>query len=337
MRKPEDTDHSARSREALGFLARLTTEFTAVLNLPDLLDHVMRILREETGFHSCSLALLDLHRPEVLVIRAASGLRESFRGLSIPAREGLHGTVMATGKPLLIPDMDADPRVFRREPLIKCGVYAPLIVQGRQIGVLSAHQDRVGAFVDADLSLLTVVARYLAEAIEVARLHEQVKELAATDPLTGLANRRVFLDRLESEIARSHRARCFLSIVLLDLNGFKNINDVYGHARGDETLKRVGENLVRVIRHSDLASRFGGDEFTLLLPETTRSQAEEIIVRFRAKKIFIEGREGVEARLLTFAWGMATFPEDGSNPERLLQVADERLYALKHLQGDTST
>src|SRR5215472_6730341 len=181
---------SVEPDKAVGFLARLAADFTAVLSLPDLFDHVLRVLHDETGFHSCSLAVPDPHNPEALVVRAATGLRESFRGLTIPVGEGLHGAVMTTGTPLLVPEMHSDPRVFRRDPEIKSGIYAPLTVQGRQIGVLSAHRSTVDAFSETELGLLTVVAKYLAGAIEVARLYEELKELATTDALTGLANRR---------------------------------------------------------------------------------------------------------------------------------------------------
>lgn len=333
MNAPGDRARAAASDKALGFLAGLATEFTAVLSLPELLDHVMRVLREETRFDSCSVALQDSDDPKALIIQAASGLRKNLQGLRIPAGQGLHGAVMETGRPLLVRDMDADARVFWREPGIKAGMYAPLTVRDRRIGVLSAHHDRVGAFAEADLDLLTVVARYLSGAIEVARLHEQLKGLAATDSLTGLANRRCFLDRLEAEIARCRRAGYSLSVVLLDLNRFKTVNDVHGHARGDEVLIRVGENLARIARRSDLAARFGGDEFILMLPETTRTEADAIVDRLRAMRLSVEDREGSGACLITFSWGAAAFPEDGQAPEPLLQMADSRLYAMKRLQG----
>lgn len=326
---------SVEPAKAIGFLARLAANFTAVLSLPDLLDHVLRVLHDETGFHSCSLAVPDPHNPEALIVRAASGLRQSFRGLGIPAGEGLHGTVMTTGTPLLIPDMHSDPRVFRRDPDIKSGIYAPLTVQGRQIGVLSAHRNVVNGFCETELGLLTVVAGYLAGAIEVARLYEELKELATTDALTGLANRRFFLDRLESEIARSRRACSCVSIVLLDLNGFKSINDSYGHARGDEILRRVGQRLRRLLRNSDVAARFGGDEFTLILPDTVRAQIDRIIGRLGEENIGPQDQGDVDVRPVTFAWGIAIFPEDGPNCAQLLQVADARLYAMKHLKGGT--
>jgi diguanylate cyclase (GGDEF)-like protein len=336
---PGDAAHSPAtsqpaSDKSLTFLSRLAMEFTAVLSLSDLLEHVMRVLREETGFDSCSLALIDDRNPDFLVIRAASGIRENFQGLAIPRHIGLHGVVMQTGAPLMVPDMHRDRRVFKREERIRSGIYAPLTVVRRQIGVVSAHRERVDAFTQADLDLLTVVARYLTGAIEVARLHEQLKELAATDALTGLANRRSFLDRLVAEIARSIRSGWALSVVLIDLNGFKAINDAYGHAKGDETLIRVAETLAQSVRASDLAARFGGDEFVLMLPETKADRAEEILRRVGLPEIPMPGREGVPARL-TFGYGIASFPMDGDDPERLLQAADGRLYAMKkQLSGE---
>ena len=327
-----DGASSVEPGQAIGFLARLAADFTAVLSLPDLLDHVLQVLHDETGFHSCSLAVRDPHNPDALIVRAASGLRESFRGLSIPAGEGLHGAVMAAGTSLLIPDMQRDTRVFRRDPQIKSGIYAPLTVQGRQIGVLSAHSSTVDGFSETELGLLTVVARYLAGAIEVARLYEELKELATTDGLTGLANRRFFLDRLESEIARSRRACSFVSIVLLDLDGFKHINDSYGHAQGDEILMGVAQRLRRLLRHSDVAARFGGDEFTLMLPDTIPAQVSGIVGRLREDEGDDRGQGDSGTCSVTFAWGIATFPEDGTSAAHLLQVADARLYAMKRLK-----
>lgn len=330
---PVDAVHSPGAAQpaadkSLTFLSRLATEFTAVLSLTDLLEHVMRVLREEIGFDSCSLALVDDRNPDFLVIRAASGIRENFMGLAVPRHIGLHGVVMQSGAPFMVPDMHSDPRVFRREGRIRSGIYAPLTVGRRQIGVLSAHRERIDAFTQADLDLLTVVARYLTGAIEVARLHEQLKELAATDALTGLANRRCFLDRLVAEIARTRRTGHTVSVVLIDLNGFKAVNDAYGHAKGDETLIRVAETLARSVRASDLAARFGGDEFVLMLPETTPDKTEEILSRFDLREIPVPDQEGAPARL-TFSYGIASFPNDGDDPERLLQAADGRLYAMK--------
>jgi diguanylate cyclase (GGDEF)-like protein len=315
---------------AVAFLARLATEFTAVLNLPDLLDQVMRVLHEETGFESCTVALVEGRDQEVLRIRAASGRREEYLGLAIPKGKGLHWAVVQAGTPLLVPDMAADPRVFKLVGGVRSGLYAPLLVHGRPIGVLSAHRTQPDAFTEGDLNLLTVVARYLAGAIEVARLHEQLKELAATDPLTGLSNRRSFYERLTAEIARSQRNNRGLSIALLDLNGLKAINDVCGHGVGDQVLIQVAESLERTVRASDLAARYGGDEFVLLFPETPSAQAELLLNQLRSIEVALPDPPSEHIHI-SFCWGIASWPQDGQSPEGLLRAADVRLYAMKHV------
>ncbi len=326
--KPPARVRRSEPDRVLAFLARLATEFTAVLSLPDLLDHVLRVVREETGFDSCALALADERDPDSLTIRAATGIRASYLGLNVPAGKGLHGEVVKTGTSLLIPDMAADPRVFRREPNIRSGIYAPLAVRGHVTGVLSAHRSAPNAFTEADLNLLTVVARYLAGAVEVARLHDQLKELAATDPLTGLANRRSFLDRLGLELTRVGRTGGTLSLAILDLDRFKAVNDTYGHSIGDGALLMVAQTLSRSIRASDLAARFGGDEFTLLFPDSTAEQAREILDRIGITDVsfLVEGGGRVS---LHFSWGIAGWPDDGTDADSLLQAADARLYAMK--------
>lgn len=320
--------HRADSDKALAFLARLAAEFTAVLNLPDLLEHVIRVLNEEIGFDSAAVSLLEKHDgDEVLIVRAGSGLRGNAVGMKFPRGAGLVWKIMETAKPVRIADLHADPRLVRKDLNVRSGIYAPLMVHGHPIGVLSAYRDTVGAFKDADLNLLTVVARYLAGACEVARLHEQLRDLAATDSLTGLANRRAFLDRIGGELERSRRARRPLSIALLDLNTFKVVNDAYGHFVGDEVLIRIAQALAQKIRPSDLAARYGGDEFILMLSETTGLEAVDRLTHFGPIEVALPNHARPDP--LSFSWGVASFPEDGENPNRLLQVADGRLYLMK--------
>jgi diguanylate cyclase (GGDEF)-like protein len=200
------------------------------------------------------------------------------------------------------------------------------------IGVLSAHRSTLHAFSEADLDLLTVVARYLAGAVKVARLYEQLKLLAATDVLTGLANRRGFFDRLTAEIARAQRTGEPFSIALVDVNFLKVINDRYGHGVGDRALIAMGQTLTRSIRASDLAARVGGDEFTLLLPGATFLQAENLLDRIAQTNVHaIDCTDGRAAP--QFAWGIATWPADGQTADAPMQTADLRLYAMKVLPG----
>lgn len=324
-------DGGSTSNPVVRFLARLASEFTAVLDLPVLLAHVMRSLHDELGFESASVALAEEGAGEsrpAFVIRAGSGAREAHIGDVVPAGRGLHGVVAATGRPLHVPDLNADPRVFVRDPKMRSGIYAPLVVRGRVAGVLSAHRSTPFAFAGEDLDLLTVVAGYLAGAVEVARLYEQLKTAAATDMLTNLANRRAFFDRLRVEIARSQRGGGPCTVVLLDLNLLKMINDGFGHVTGDRALVEVARCIAGGIRASDLAARVGGDEFTLLLPGTTPEQAKALLERIAAAELCVHDERGIRVAL-RFAWGAAVCPDDGTTPDTLLHAADVRLYAMK--------
>lgn len=328
---PEESD------KALAFLARLAQEFTALLHLPALVDHVLEALHAEVGFDSCTVALLDERDANSLTIVGATGIRANFRGLTIPRSHGLNWVVMETGAPLLVPDMQADPRVYRRDNRVRSGIYAPLVAGTRPIGVLSAHHGQVHGFTQADLNLLTVVARYLAGAFEVARLHEQLRTLAATDTLTGLMNRRSFLEQLRAELERTRRTCHPVSVALLDLDSFKVINDRYGHATGDAILVQVARWLRQNIRAYDHVGRFGGDEFIVMFPETSMEGASAILRRLRYVDVSGVVADGAgDARFrLSLSWGVATSPDDGLDQTQVLHVADQRLYAMKG-QGRTA-
>ena len=283
------------SVRALGFLARLASDFTTVLSLPDLLEHVIRVMYEETEFDSCAISLIDTDNPNVLRIRATSGLQNASRGDAIPRGKGLGWACVESGRPLMVPDILADPRTHNPNPAIRSGMWAPLVAHSRIIGLVSAFRGTPGAFTQTDLDLLTIVGRYLAGAIEVARLYEQLKDLAAVDSLTGLANRRHFLERLDSEIARSRRRGHTLSIALLDLDGFKGINDAYGHIVGDDVLRQVAQALGCGVRESDVVARFGGDEFVLLFPESTHAAVQRVLKDLQIPEISVPYMRGVRA------------------------------------------
>ncbi len=326
---PVRTNAHARPDRALLFLARLAGEFTSGQPLSRLVERVMLALHEEAGLHSCCLALLDEQHPDTLTIRGASGLRASARGQVVPRQRGLYGTVMTSRMPLLVSDLWTDPRVHRREPKIRSGIYAPLIVNDRAVGVLSAHSAEPRAFGEPDLSLLTVVARYLTGAIEVVRLHAALKDSAAKDALTGLANRRSFLDRLAAEVARGQRRGEIVSVMFLDLDGFGIINDVHGHAAGDALLVRVAQALMGLLRRSDLIARLGSDEFGLVLPDTRHPQALKLLSRLQ-KMAMPAPRQGQTSTPLSFSFGLAVWPKDAQTPESLLREAEGRARAMKH-------
>jgi diguanylate cyclase (GGDEF)-like protein len=153
---------------------------------------------------------------------------------------------------------------------------------------------------------------------------------AVTDPLTGLYNRRLFEESFEKELNRARRYGLPLGIVILDLHRFKEVNDRYGHPRGDDVLRAAATTLQKALRTSDSAFRIGGDEFAVLLPQTDAAQA--IALSRRIEAVFADTLQPLQlAFAVTMDNGVATFPQDGDQMDQLIHVADERLYRSKHV------
>ena len=162
--------------------------------------------------------------------------------------------------------------------------------------------------------------------------YDELKKLqlsAVTDPLTGLYNRRLFGETFERELNRARRYGHPLSLVILDLHRFKEVNDKHGHPRGDQVLQAAASTLQKALRTSDVAFRIGGDEFALILPQTDAAQA--LNLSRRVSVVFIESLRPLELSIgVSMDHGVATFPQDGDQADQLIHVADERLYLQKH-------
>ena len=186
------------------------------------------------------------------------------------------------------------------------------------------------------LSLKTVLMDVLSSSglvrVPVILEYDELKKIqlnAVTDPLTGLYNRRLFAESFEKELNRARRYGLPLGIVILDLHRFKEVNDKYGHPRGDEVLRAAATTLQKALRTSDSAFRIGGDEFALLLPQTDAAQA--IALSRRIETVFAETLRPLQLSFsVTMDHGVATFPQDGDQSDQLIRVADERLYRFKH-------
>ena len=183
-----------------------------------------------------------------------------------------------------------------------------------------------GPFFLAELSkTLSYVVMLSGALLDQARLFEQVRSMAVSDPLTGLANYRRLISVLEAELDRSRRTQRPFSVVLLDMDGLKIINDHYGHLTGSRALVRIGKILRNHSRAIDTPARYGGDEFAVVLPEAGKDIAARVVSRIR-ERLTAE----TEVPALSVSAGVAAFPEDGDTPEKLLGAADRALYVMKH-------
>ena len=233
------------------------------------------------------------------------------------------------------PAADAAEVAFLREVGMRGLVMLPLVAKGEAIGLVElASQGRP----TSDASQITIVrtmAHEAAMALENARLYETARNLADRDPLTGFFNHRYLHERLSEEVVRAVRTRRPLSVVMLDLDDFKVVNDTYGHVYGDGVLVHVAELIRGTLRASDVAARYGGDEFALILPETGREDAagvaERILAAFQASPYVAQGRQPFA---IGGSMGVATHPRDGYSATTLIAAADVALYDAKDLGGN---
>ena len=313
----------------LAILQRLASEISAVLDIDDLAERLLRIICDAMGYENGFLLTLD-DSGDHLVIRAAVGPSGSYVGQRLPRGQGISWWVIEHGEMQNVPDGRLDPRFYGPSE-IRSVLCVPLQLGDERIGALGVESTRLAAFGREDGDLLTAVSHQVAAAVRVAKLHQAAKTAAATDPLTGLPNRRSFFERLERELANRDGAP--LSVAIVDANGLKALNDGFGHAAGDEALVRVGSILQTGVREGDLVARIGGDEFAVLFAAAPILTAERIVRRL-AERI-ANSTLGVGHRLPTIAWGVADATGDAT-VDVLVEAADRAMYRQKqHMRKRT--
>jgi diguanylate cyclase (GGDEF)-like protein/putative nucleotidyltransferase with HDIG domain len=308
----------------LAILQRLASEISAVLDIDELAERLLRIICDAMGYENGFLLTLD-DAAEYLVIRAAVGPSGSYLGQRLPRGQGISWWVVEHGKLQNVADGRLDPRFYGPSE-IRSVLCVPLQLGDERIGVLGVESTRLSAFGREDEDLLTAVSHQVAAAVRVAKLHQAAKTAAATDPLTGLPNRRSFFERLERELASRDGAP--LSVAIVDANGLKALNDSFGHAAGDEALVRVGGILQAGVREGDLVARIGGDEFAVLFSGAPILTAERIVRRL-AERI-ANSTLGVGHRLPSIAWGVADAGAEAT-VDALVEAADRAMYRQKQL------
>jgi diguanylate cyclase (GGDEF)-like protein len=315
----------------LAILNEIGQRASAVLNPKELLPEICIQAQSAFGYEWAHIEVVDKETKE-LVVEAEAGYGSDFIGWRIPLTDTLPGAAVQSGKPAVADFTAVDSKFAPLRASVRSGVSVPLKVQDEILGVFSLESKRPNAFATEDVLVIQALANQVALALHTARTYQAAFEQAITDGLTGLKTHRYFMEAVEREWRRSTRSGQEFSIIMIDLDQFKEVNDRYGHMQGDRVLRAVANVLSDSVRQSNVVARYGGDEFAVLMPEATTAQAEAFAERMRAN---IESDPLLKQHGITASIGIATFPEHGPTKEEILRMADAGMYLAKYQNGNS--
>jgi len=308
----------------------------STLNLKEVLDIVMNKIKDLIMAEAWSILMLDESRNELVFEVAVGDKGEKVKEMRLALGQGVAGWVAQHQLPVIVPDTATDQRFFKGVDQktgfkTKSIIATPLMSRGRLIGVVEImNKQGEIPFNEKDLELLQILADHAAIAIENARLYERAKRLAITDDLTGLFNSRHCDLFMREALGEAQRQKQPLSIIFIDLDHMKEVDDTYGHLLGGQALKEVADRISALIQLPDMASRYGGDEYVIILPgkgaEAAAKLAEDIRQAIAAEP-FLTGHK-LSCRI-TASIGIAAFPRHGSTTDELLSQADKAMYRVK--------
>jgi diguanylate cyclase (GGDEF)-like protein len=328
--------HIAKAQNELLGLYEIVQTAATGLTIQNTLELLTGKLRNILSFASGVIFLVD-HASQNLRVGATCGmLASSLRNKSLAWGSGISGEVAASGQPShlnvaaqsdLALLLGKDHRDIRE--LINALAVPFFDEFGEVAGVISLYQKAEAPFGEDDLRLLTAVAVQASSAVAKARAYEATEKTALTDPLTELPNARFFFVELEREMSRARRENQPLSLLMLDIDHFKQINDTFGHQQGDRILQELAGILRAAIRQHDIIARYGGDEFFLLLPNTSNRQALDSMLRL--KEAVASHNPDLGNLRVRISVGVATFPGGANDTKSLLAAADKSMYTDKDL------
>lgn len=313
----------AAQLEAISTIARQTT---AVTELNELLARFCALVLHSFPVDHVALLLVEGER---LVLRSHCGKLSLLipESQQVAANAGICGRALVTQNPELSNNVKLERNYVGWFADVNSELCLPLISFGKSIGALCLFSTAQDAFDTSELDAAESIADICAAAAQNAIYFDNVRHLADRDGLTGVFNRRFFETRVVHELERASRYRSVISLMMIDLDEFKSLNDQFGHQMGDSVLRQVSEIFARKLRKADIICRFGGDEFAILLPETTADRAYATAEKLRSEVAGINF-PGV-ARVISLSIGVACSPDNGRNRDELLKAADEALYCAK--------
>ena len=325
----------------LDFLQKAAKAITSTLDLNKLLDKIMSISTKLVKSEAWSLLLLDPEKKYLVFRETLGSKRRKIKGAKLEFGQGIAGWVAKEQKSILSNNVKADSRFYPEIDRItgfntKSILCVPLISKGNTLGVIEiVNKDKGEDFTLEDLQKIETVADFASIAIENAILYHKAEKLAITDDLTGLFNSRYFFQTSEKEINKAKKNSAPISFIFLDLDYFKNVNDIYGHQIGGQIIKEVGQVLKNSVSSKYIIARYGGDEYIMILPKTSCEEAFQIAEKLRnkIKKWEFLKDQNLNIRL-TASFGIATYPVHAKTVYDLVQLADKAMYVIKNRLRD---
>ena len=339
MTRATEADHNRQNQE-LNIFHDVAKALTSSLDLDSILQTIMEKMAEYFRPDTWSLLMVDDERDELYFAIAVGTASEALKNIRLKVGEGIAGHVAKHGERLVVPDVMNDPRFAKRiDEMTKWEtrsiVCFPVQSRLRVLGVIQLVNVDMAHFGDQEIFFLRSLCDYAAIAIENARAVEKIQELTITDDCTGLYNARHLYKTLETEVYRSSRFGYEFTVVFIDLDHFKQVNDTNGHLVGSKLLAEIGYLIKAQLRLIDYAFRYGGDEFVVLLPQTGKYSALVVAKRLRDSlrtSMFCK-EEGLNLNVRA-SMGVATYPHDAKTPHDIIRQADEMMYLVKNTSRD---
>lgn len=320
---------ASRRAQYLTFLNSIANLAISSQGTDDMLAAMVGVIQKNFDFDHIGIGVIDYASKDI-EIKAEAGKTAKMLGRRIPIGVGIMGRVARTNDTAVVQNT-GEPHLLGVLADARSVLCMPLRYGETLLGLLNVESCREGAFSAQDVLLLNTLADLLSTALHNSIVFQKMEQQSITDSLTGLKTRRYFLEALQSEWKRASRSGRSFSMVLLDLDKFKDVNDTLGHLEGDLVLARVGRLLESKCRQSNVVARYGGDEFVVLMPETGVEQAQVLAERLRQ---WLAADPMLNERRVTGSFGVASFPLHGATMEEIIRVADTGMYVSKHGGGN---